>query len=98
MTHACAIPHGQFSWESIATQIRKSIVAALHPRLVFAYRISHLARIRQIGNIDFHFVLSGTGNRDPADAQNAGQQGLLDLDVANVIVLDFGGRAIKDSA
>ncbi len=50
-----------------------------------------VVRVREVIDLDFDAVLSGGGDTDSSDIGHALEEGLVDLDVADVVVDDFGG-------
>jgi hypothetical protein len=65
--------------------------------LVFADAVDDLSWIRQTFGSDFHAVLTRTGKPDSADSEQSLNKRLVELDVADVIMLHFRCLASDDA-
>ncbi len=61
--------------------------------LIVADQFDDLFGVWQLLHNHFQIVLARTGNPDAAHVQQTLTKCLIELDVANIIVLDFGGLA-----
>ena len=75
-----------------------SVATVTHASLTGTHGVGDLAGIGHATNVNFHVVLPRAGDGNPADTEDAVEDGLLQLDVTDVIVLDFGRLAIEYAA